>query len=94
MDFLKPYLRWQVGLGLLVFVAAAYFIFRWFTVGHDGFLDLGEPCNPQIENACGDNAKCQPDETGEKGVCFPREEEESSEEGVEAEAEAENVSSE
>jgi len=91
MDFLKPYLQWKVALGLLLLVAVVYFIFRWFTGRKDGFLDLGEPCNPQIENACGENAKCQADETGEKGVCFPKEEDE---ETGEVEAEAENVSSE
>jgi hypothetical protein len=86
MDFLKPYLNWQVAVGLLFFGLAAYFIYRWYMSEKSGFLDLGEACNPELENACGKNAKCQADESGKKGVCFPKEEEH--EEG------AENVASE
>jgi hypothetical protein len=40
---------------------------------------MGEGCDPQIENACGKDANCHPDETGEKGICFPKEEEAPSE---------------
>lgn len=74
MDFLK----YQVSVGLALAVAAAlavalYFAVRWFTKEKSGFADLGEECNPQIENACGEAAKCHPDETGEKGICFPTE---------------------
>jgi hypothetical protein len=40
---------------------------------------MGEPCDPQLENACGKDANCHADETGEKGICFPKEEEAPSE---------------
>ena len=76
MEFLKPYLTWQVGLGLGVLLSVlAYFLYPWVMSLTSGFLDLGQECDPQIENACGENAKCQADETGEKGICFPIEEE-------------------
>ena len=34
-------------------------------------LKLGEECDPQLENQCGEKANCQSDETGKKGICFP-----------------------
>ncbi len=40
------------------------------------FIDLGGSCNPGIENTCGKDAICQPNETGKKGVCFPKPDEE------------------
>jgi hypothetical protein len=42
----------------------------------DQFIDLGGSCNPGIENTCGKDAICQPNETGKKGVCFPKPDEE------------------
>lgn len=75
MEFLK----YQVSVGVVLAALAAlfllgYFVFRWFTNTTSGFADVGEECNPQIENPCGDKAKCHADETGEKGICFPKEE--------------------
>ena len=32
---------------------------------------LGEECDPQLENQCGEKANCQSDESGKKGICFP-----------------------
>ena len=75
MDFLKSFSTWQLGVGALLFAIGAYLVFWWLTKETSGFLDLGEACNPQIENTCGENAHCQADETGEKGICFPKEEE-------------------
>jgi hypothetical protein len=74
MDFLKYQVSIGVVLAALALVLAAYFTFRWFTRETSGFADVGEECNPQIENPCGDKAKCHPDETGERGICFPKEE--------------------
>ncbi len=67
-----------ISLGVLVAIAVVgYFVYRkYFGAKVSGFSDLGEGCDPQIENACGENATCQPDETGTKGVCFPKPEEE------------------
>ena len=78
MDYLKTYLNTQVltGIVLTLVVFSMYFLYRWFHGETTGFLDLGAECDPQIENTCGQNARCQPDETGEKGVCFPNEEDE------------------
>lgn len=78
MEFLKTYMNSQVliGVALTLVVFGLYFVYRWYQGETIGFLDLGSECNPQIENTCGENARCQPDETGEKGICFPNEEEE------------------
>ena len=66
-----------ISVGVLVVVAAvAYFAYTKYFAKVSGFADLGQGCDPQIENACGENATCQPDETGTKGVCFPKPEEE------------------
>jgi hypothetical protein len=35
-------------------------------------LGLGEACNPEITDACGKEALCQADESGTKGLCFPK----------------------
>jgi hypothetical protein len=85
MDFLKSFApSWMnlnvfAGLGAILLVAALYFAYRWFTGSKSPFSDMGEGCDPQIENACGKDANCHPDETGEKGICFPKEEEAPSE---------------
>lgn len=66
-----------ISVGVLVVVAAlSFFVYRKYFAKVSGFADLGAGCDPQIENACGENATCQPDETGTKGVCFPKPEEE------------------
>ena len=65
-----------IGLGAILLVVALYFVYRWFSAGSKSpFSDMGNECDPQIENACGKDANCHPDETGEKGICFPKEEE-------------------
>jgi hypothetical protein len=56
-------------IGVALLVIALYFTFTT-----SSFADMD--CNPQIENACGETAKCHPDETGVKGICFPKAEEE------------------
>ena len=66
-----------VSLGILVAIAVVgYFVYTKYFAKVAGFTDLGQGCDPQIENSCGENATCQPDETGMKGVCFPKPEEE------------------
>ena len=93
MDFLKNFApSWMnlnvfAGLGAVLLVVALYFAYRWYTGRKSPFSDMGEPCDPQLENACGKDANCHADETGEKGICFPKEEE-----GPE-EAPSENVTS-
>jgi hypothetical protein len=52
-------------IGAIIAVIALYFMFTT-----SSFADMD--CNPQIENACGEAAKCHPDETGVKGICFPK----------------------
>jgi hypothetical protein len=74
MEFLKPYLSWQNAFFALLFLVLIYFGYQWLNKEMSGFLNLGDPCDPQLENACGDNAKCQANESGEKGICFPKEE--------------------
>jgi hypothetical protein len=83
MEFLKTALpSWMnlyvlIGLGVALLLVLSYFGYRWYTNtgSKSGFSDMGEECNPQIENACGKDANCHPDETGEKGICFPKQEE-------------------
>lgn len=82
MEFLKTFaplwmnLNVFIGLGAILLVVALYFVYRWFSAGSKSpFSDMGNECDPQIENACGKDANCHPDETGEKGICFPKEEE-------------------
>lgn len=75
IEYVKENLWMSVGL-FVVIAAVAYFAYTKYFVKVSGFADLGEGCDPQIENACGDKATCQPDETGTKGVCFPKPEEE------------------
>ena len=86
MEFLKTFaplwmnLNVFIGLGAILLVVALYFVYRWFSAGSKSpFSDMGNECDPQIENACGKDANCHPDETGEKGICFPKEEEAPSE---------------
>lgn len=82
MEFLKSFaplwmnLNVFIGLGAVLLVVALYFAYRWFMTGSKSpFSDMGNECDPQIENACGKDANCHPDETGEKGICFPKGEE-------------------
>lgn len=84
LQYVKENLWISVGL-LVVIAAVAFFAYRKYFAKVSGFADLGEGCDPQIENACGENATCQPDETGTKGVCFPKPEEEQMQEPVEEE---------
>lgn len=65
----------SMGLGAVLLAAVLYFVYRWFTGSKSPFSDMGEGCDPQIENACGKDANCHADETGQKGICFPKEEE-------------------
>lgn len=75
VEYVKENLWISVGV-LVVVAAVAYFVYTKYFAKVSGFADLGQGCDPQIENACGENATCQPDETGTKGVCFPKPEEE------------------
>jgi hypothetical protein len=72
--YLKENLWVTVGIFLAIAVVG-YFVYNKYFAKLSGFVDLGQGCDPQIENSCGENATCQPDETG-KGVCFPNPEEE------------------
>ena len=64
-----------IGIGIILLLVALYYTYKWLTGSKSPFSDMGEGCDPQIENACGKDANCHPDETGEKGICFPKEEE-------------------
>ena len=83
MEFLNTALpSWMnlyvfLGIGLALLIVLSYFGYRWYTSAgsKSPFSDMGQECNPQIENACGKDANCHPDETGEKGICFPKQEE-------------------
>jgi hypothetical protein len=82
MEFLKSFApSWMnlnvfVGIGAVLLAVTLYYVYRWFMTGSSSpFSDMGNECDPQIENACGKDANCHPDETGEKGICFPKEEE-------------------
>jgi hypothetical protein len=94
MDFLKSLVpSWMnspvyMGGVAVLLLALIYFVYRWFTGSKSSFSDMGEACNPQIENACGKDANCHPDENGEKGICFPKEEEPMP---IPSESESENV---
>ncbi len=84
-----------VSVGVLVVVAAlSFFVYKKYFVEVSGFVDLGQDCDPQIENACGKNATCQADETGTRGVCFPKPEEEIPMEEQAPPEEQENIESE
>jgi membrane protein implicated in regulation of membrane protease activity len=74
MEFIKSYVTWQNAFFALLSLVVLYFGVQWINKQSSDFLDLGDPCDPQLENACGDTAKCQADESGKKGVCFPKEE--------------------
>lgn len=65
------------GLCLVVLSVIIYISWRWVygSKTMESFAsEKSEACNPHIENACGNDANCQPDETGESGICFPKEE--------------------
>lgn len=106
MEFLKTALpSWMnlyvlIGLGVALLLVLSYFGYRWYTNtgSKSPFSDMGQECNPQIENACGKDANCHPDESGEKGICFPKQEEFVSEQPIPEqptqETQAENVESE
>lgn len=74
-QYLKENLWVSAGLFLVVAVVG-FFVYKKYFAKVSGFADLGQECDPEIENACGENATCQVDETGTKGVCFPKPEEE------------------
>lgn len=74
-QYVKDNLWMSVGV-LFVVAAISFFVYKKYFVTVSGFSDLGQDCDPQIENACGENATCQADETGMRGVCFPKPEEE------------------
>lgn len=62
-----------IGFLILVLTVSFFLLYRYFTTATEAFLDLGDSCNPQIENTCGKEAVCQSDDsTSEKGVCFPK----------------------
>jgi hypothetical protein len=94
MDFLTSFapswMNLNIFMGLLILSLGLglYLAWRWYTGSHSPFMNIeateqGEECDPQLENACGKDASCQPDESGEKGICFPKEEE--GDENIEAE---------
>lgn len=69
--------NWKIAVAVVVAAIVGYLLYRRFWKGTvSGFANLGEECNPQIENSCGKGAVCQSDESGVKGVCFPLPEEE------------------
>ena len=82
-----------IGLGVVILAVILYFVYRHFTSTKSPFSDMGEGCDPQIENACGKDANCHPDETGQKGICFPKGEEapQAPTEGLSENVESENV---
>jgi hypothetical protein len=64
--------NWKyIAAATLVLGVIGYLVYRKFWANKQGFSNMGDECNPQIENACGKGAICQSDESGTKGVCFP-----------------------
>uniref|UniRef100_A0A6C0BJJ9 Uncharacterized protein n=1 Tax=viral metagenome TaxID=1070528 RepID=A0A6C0BJJ9_9ZZZZ len=63
-----------MGIELIVAALVVLLLCIGGVVGYFYYSDLsklGEECDPQLENQCGEKANCQSDESGKKGICFP-----------------------